>query len=78
MTTSTNETMTEKQAMDFMRKETSKWAYVIAKRNGIKVIFEKSLGRYRGLCYTNSIKYSRITILANLNNPSGLRDLVIH
>jgi hypothetical protein len=70
--------MDEKQAMKFLVSETKRWAHVIAKRDHIFVEFEKTLGRYGGICGRNCIRYSRKMLLANLDNKQGLTDLAIH
>ena len=70
--------MDEKQAMKFLVSETKRWAHVIAKRDNINVVFEKSLGRAGGMCGRRTIWYSRTMILANLDNKQGLTDLAIH
>jgi|WetSurMetagenome_2_1015567.scaffolds.fasta_scaffold225915_1 hypothetical protein len=70
--------MDEKQAMKFLVSETKRWAHVIAKRDHIDVIFEKSLGRHGALCGHHTIWYSRTMILSNLDNKRGLTDLAIH
>lgn len=70
--------MNEQQAMKFLTSETKRWAHIIAKRDNISVKFEKSLGRYGGLCGRNAIRYSRTMLLSNLDNKQGLTDLAIH
>lgn len=70
--------MNEKQAMAFLTSETKRWAHVIAKRDGITVVFKKSLGRAGGQCGYFTVWYSRKMLLANLDNPQGLTDLAIH
>ena len=70
--------MNEKQAMAFLTSETKRWAHVIAKRDGINVVFKKSLGRAGGDCGGSTVRYSRKMILSNLDNKQGLTDLAIH
>lgn len=70
--------MNEKQAMRFLERETKRWAHVIARRDRIYVVFEKSLGRAGGSCGSNTVYYSRKKLLANLDNKQGLTDLAIH
>ena len=74
-------TMDEKQAMKFLETETKRWAHVIANCDNVKVKFEKSLGRYAGLCWGGkypTIQYCRTTLLGNLDNQKGLTNLAIH
>jgi hypothetical protein len=70
--------MNEKQAMAFLTSETKRWAHVIAKRDRIKVVFEKSLGTAGGQCGSSTVWYSRKMLLSNLDNKQGLTDLAIH
>jgi hypothetical protein len=70
--------MTEEQAKKFLVSETKRYAHKIAPNKRVRVLFEKSLGKYRGQCGYSTIWYSRQTILANLDNKKGLTDLAIH
>jgi len=72
------EAMTEAQAKKFLTTETKRWAHVIARKDNIKVVFEKSLGRHGGECGYQTIYYSRKTLLSNLDNKIGLTNLAIH
>lgn len=71
--------MTEAQAKKFLVAETKRWALVIAGKKNVNVIFKKSLGGCRGLCDCHgTVAYSLQTVLANLDNKQGLRDIAIH